>query len=94
MSPLGMAGPVCSTVQQLGLNCSCSDWLPDTCSHSLKMPHPHSINITTSCYPVPSICCHDLVYDWFESLAECLHWNVRKKQAQLIDVMDDSDTEN
>uniref|UniRef100_A0A674MH30 NAD(+) kinase n=1 Tax=Takifugu rubripes TaxID=31033 RepID=A0A674MH30_TAKRU len=42
------------------------------------------IKITTSCYPVPSICCHDLVYDWFESLAECLHWNVRKRQLYSI----------
>lgn len=54
----------------------------------------HSIKITTSCYPVPSICCHDLVYDWFESLAECLHWNVRKRQARLADASDSSDTEN
>lgn len=53
-----------------------------------------SIKITTSCYPVPSICCHDLVYDWFESLAECLHWNVRKRQARLADASDSSDTEN
>ncbi|KAI3374776.1 hypothetical protein L3Q82_021336 [Scortum barcoo] len=52
------------------------------------------IKITTSCYPVPSICCHDLVYDWFESLAQCLHWNVRKRQARLADVSDSSDTEN
>lgn len=55
---------------------------------------PGSIKITTSCYPVPSICCHDLVYDWFESLAQCLHWNVRKRQARLADVSDSSDTEN
>lgn len=54
----------------------------------------HSIKITTSCYPVPSICCHDLVYDWFESLAQCLHWNVRKRQARLADASDSSDTEN
>lgn len=54
----------------------------------------NSIKITTSCYPVPSICCHDLVYDWFESLAECLHWNVRKRQARLADASDSSDTEN
>ncbi|CAG02372.1 unnamed protein product, partial [Tetraodon nigroviridis] len=50
------------------------------------------IKITTSCFPVPSICCHDLVYDWFESLAECLHWNVRKRQARLADASDSSDT--
>lgn len=39
-----------------------------------------SITITTSCFPVPSICFRDPVNDWFESLAQCLHWNVRKKQ--------------
>lgn len=54
----------------------------------------NSIKITTSCYPVPSICCHDLVYDWFESLAQCLHWNVRKRQARLADVSESSDTED
>uniref|UniRef100_A0A667XY02 NAD(+) kinase n=1 Tax=Myripristis murdjan TaxID=586833 RepID=A0A667XY02_9TELE len=45
-----------------------------------EIHHGDCIKITTSCYPVPSICCHDLVYDWFESLAQCLHWNVRKRQ--------------
>lgn len=42
-----------------------------------------SITITTSCFPVPSICFRDPVNDWFESLAQCLHWNVRKKQNYL-----------
>lgn len=42
-----------------------------------------SISITTSCFPVPSICFRDPVNDWFESLGECLHWNVRKKQNHL-----------
>ncbi|XP_051554477.1 NAD kinase-like [Myxocyprinus asiaticus] len=59
-----------------------------------EIQHGDSIKITTSCYPVPSICCHDLVYDWFESLAQCLHWNVRKKQTCLTDACDSSDTEN
>ncbi|XP_035994284.1 NAD kinase b [Fundulus heteroclitus] len=59
-----------------------------------EIQHGDCIKITTSCYPVPSICCHDLVYDWFESLAQCLHWNVRKRQARLEDVSDSSDTEN
>ncbi|XP_056599887.1 NAD kinase b [Triplophysa dalaica] len=59
-----------------------------------EIHHGDSIKITTSCYPLPSICCHDLVYDWFESLAECLHWNVRKKQARLTDISDSSETEN
>uniref|UniRef100_A0A3P8Y7W2 NAD(+) kinase n=1 Tax=Esox lucius TaxID=8010 RepID=A0A3P8Y7W2_ESOLU len=60
-----------------------------------EIRHGDCIKITTSCYPLPSICCHDLVYDWFESLAQCLHWNVRKKQARLADdVSQSSDTEN
>ncbi|XP_053546338.1 NAD kinase [Bombina bombina] len=42
--------------------------------------HGDSIIITTSCYPVPSISFRDPINDWFDSLAECLHWNVRKKQ--------------
>lgn len=46
--------------------------------------HGDSITITTSCYPVPSICFRDPVNDWFESLAECLHWNVRKKQNHFV----------
>ncbi|XP_056452702.1 NAD kinase-like isoform X1 [Gadus chalcogrammus] len=45
--------------------------------------HGDSITITTSCFPVPSICFRDPVTDWFESLAQCLHWNVRKKQHHL-----------
>ncbi|XP_046884462.1 NAD kinase b isoform X2 [Hypomesus transpacificus] len=60
-----------------------------------EIQHGDCIKITTSCYPLPSICCHDLVYDWFESLAQCLHWNVRKRQARLADdLSDNSDTEN
>ncbi|XP_041130458.1 NAD kinase-like isoform X2 [Polyodon spathula] len=46
--------------------------------------HGDSITITTSCYPVPSVCFRDPVNDWFESLAECLHWNVRKKQNPFV----------
>ncbi|XP_034742609.1 NAD kinase b isoform X1 [Etheostoma cragini] len=59
-----------------------------------EIQHGDCIKITTSCFPVPSICCHDLVYDWFESLAQCLHWNVRKRQERLADISDSSDTEN
>uniref|UniRef100_UPI00358E8699 NAD kinase isoform X1 n=1 Tax=Myxine glutinosa TaxID=7769 RepID=UPI00358E8699 len=50
-----------------------------------EIRHGDSIKITTSCFPVPSVCCHDPVYDWFESLARCLHWNVRKRQGWLCD---------
>uniref|UniRef100_A0A674DNU6 NAD(+) kinase n=1 Tax=Salmo trutta TaxID=8032 RepID=A0A674DNU6_SALTR len=45
--------------------------------------HGDNITITTSCFPIPSICFRDPVNDWFESLTQCLHWNVRKKQNYL-----------
>lgn len=44
-----------------------------------------SLRVTTSSYPVPSVCAEDQISDWFDSLAECLHWNVRKKQRQFDD---------
>ncbi|XP_053775946.1 NAD kinase isoform X1 [Desmodus rotundus] len=50
-----------------------------------EIRHGDSISITTSCYPLPSICVRDPVSDWFESLAQCLHWNVRKRQAHFAE---------
>jgi NAD+ kinase len=47
-----------------------------------------SLSVTTSIYPVPSICAQDQISDWFASLAECLHWNVRKKQKHLDELSD------
>ncbi|CAB4039422.1 NAD kinase-like isoform X3, partial [Paramuricea clavata] len=38
------------------------------------------IRITTSVYPVPCLTREDQITDWFTSLGECLHWNVRQKQ--------------
>ncbi|XP_077533572.1 NAD kinase-like isoform X2 [Haemaphysalis longicornis] len=51
-----------------------------------ELQHGESLKVTTSIYPVPSICAQDQISDWFDSLAECLHWNMRKKQRQLTDV--------
>ena len=42
-----------------------------------------SVRITTSVYPVPAICRFDQLGDWFESLADILHWNLRKSQLNL-----------
>ncbi|KAF4520378.1 hypothetical protein B566_EDAN012883 [Ephemera danica] len=47
-----------------------------------------SLRVTTSVYPVPSICAQDQISDWFDSLAECLHWNVRKRQKHLDELSD------
>lgn len=50
------------------------------------IPPLRSLRVNTSIYPVPSICAQDQISDWFDSLAECLHWNVRKGQKSLDDV--------
>lgn len=47
-----------------------------------------SLRVTTSIYPVPSICAQDQISDWFDSLAECLHWNVRKRQKHFEELSD------
>ncbi|XP_042806534.1 NAD kinase isoform X1 [Panthera leo] len=59
-----------------------------------EIRHGDSISITTSCYPLPSICVRDPVSDWFESLAQCLHWNVRKKQAYFEEEEEEEDEED
>ena len=41
--------------------------------------------MTTSIYPVPSICAEDQIADWFASLDECLRWNDRKRQKHFDD---------
>jgi len=53
-----------------------------------ELCHGESLRVTTSIYPVPSICAQDQISDWFASLAECLHWNVRKKQKHFDELSD------
>ncbi|XP_072035845.1 NAD kinase-like isoform X2 [Amphiura filiformis] len=38
------------------------------------------VRITTSVFPVASVCRTDQVTDWFDSLVECMHWNTRQRQ--------------
>ncbi|XP_066963816.1 NAD kinase-like isoform X6 [Macrobrachium rosenbergii] len=45
-----------------------------------ELLHGDSLRVTTSIYPVPSICAEDQIADWFASLDECLRWNDRKRQ--------------
>lgn len=52
----------------------------------------YSVRITTAQYPVPSVCAKDQMDDWFESLAECLHWNVRKPQKPMPTLIDSPST--
>jgi len=53
-----------------------------------ELCHGDSLRVNTSIYPIPSICAQDQISDWFDSLAECLHWNVRKKQKHLDELTD------
>ncbi|XP_017838068.1 NAD kinase isoform X2 [Drosophila busckii] len=56
--------------------------------NDLELSHGDSLRVTTSIYPVPSICAQDQISDWFDSLAEGLHWNVRKRQKCLDELSD------
>ncbi|CAG5130007.1 unnamed protein product, partial [Candidula unifasciata] len=42
-----------------------------------------SLRVTTSMYPVPSICAADQIADWFDGLSVCLNWNLRLSQRPL-----------
>jgi len=46
----------------------------------VELKHDKYLSISTSEFPVPSICRSNQISDWFEGLADCLHWNQRKKQ--------------
>lgn len=50
-----------------------------------ELLHGDSLRVTTSIYPVPSICAEDQIADWFASLDECLRWNDRKRQKHFDD---------
>lgn len=51
--------------------------------NSGELKKGYHLTITTSIYPLPSICRSDQMNDWFEGLGMCLHWNQRQKQLPL-----------
>ena len=51
--------------------------------NTTELKPDYYLSITTSEFPLPSICRSDQVNDWFEGLAQCLHWNQRQKQLPL-----------
>ena len=50
-----------------------------------KLLRDNYLLITTSQYPLPSICRNDQINDWFEGLALCLNWNQRPPQLPFLD---------
>lgn len=65
-----------------------TSWVSFDGRNRQELRHGDSLRVTTSIYPVPSICAQDQISDWFDSLAECLHWNVRKRQKCLDELSD------
>ncbi|XP_076269158.1 NAD kinase-like isoform X3 [Rhynchophorus ferrugineus] len=65
-----------------------TSWVSFDGRNRQELVHGDSLRVTTSIYPVPSICAQDQITDWFDSLGECLHWNVRKKQKHLDELTD------
>jgi len=63
-------------------------WLSFDGRSRQELRHGDTLSVTTSVYPVPSICAQDQISDWFDSLADCLQWNVRKRQKTFDDDMD------
>lgn len=58
-------------------------WFSVDGRNTTELRQGYYISITTSEYPLPSICRSDQINDWFEGLATCLHWNQRQKQLPL-----------
>ncbi|XP_017838073.1 NAD kinase isoform X2 [Drosophila busckii] len=65
-----------------------TSWVSFDGRNRQELFHGDSLRVTTSRYPVPSICAQDQITDWFASLADGLHWNVRKRQKCLDELSD------
>ncbi len=58
-----------------------------------ELKHGFNLIITTSEYPLLSICHNDQITDWFSGLVTNLHWNQRNKQLPLNSCYLRSDSE-
>ncbi|XP_060656269.1 NAD kinase-like isoform X2 [Drosophila nasuta] len=65
-----------------------TSWVSFDGRNRQELFHGDSLRVTTSIYPMPSICAQDQISDWFASLADGLHWNVRKRQKCLDELSD------
>ncbi|KAK3854917.1 hypothetical protein Pcinc_038647, partial [Petrolisthes cinctipes] len=68
-------------------------WVSFDGRHQQELMVGDSLRVTTSIYPVPSICAEDQIADWFASLDECLRWNDRKRQRHFDEPEDLSPTD-
>jgi NAD+ kinase len=58
-------------------------WVSFDGRHRVNLKAGDSIGITSSPFPVPTICKDNQSGDWFGSLERCLGWNKREKQKTL-----------
>lgn len=45
--------------------------------HRVPLQQGDALVVTSSIYPVPTLCLYDQTKDWFDSLGRCLRWNER-----------------
>jgi NAD+ kinase len=57
-----------------------SAWVSFDGRHRAHLQSGDAIHISTSHFPVPTICKISQSQDWFGGLEECLAWNKRERQ--------------
>lgn len=77
----------------LGADARHTAWFSVDGRANKELKHGHNITITTSEYPLLSICRSDQITDWFSGLVTNLHWNQRSKQLPLNSCYIRSDSE-
>lgn len=65
---------------RVGANSRSTAWVGFDGRNRQEIYQGDSVVVSTSPYPVPAINNTGHVTDWFDSLGECLQWNVRKQQ--------------
>jgi len=58
-------------------------WVHFDGQQRLELSHSDAVVIEMSNWPVPCVNKSNQISDWFNSLATCLHWNVRDEQTML-----------
>lgn len=78
---------------KLGTDARHTAWFSVDGRANKELKHGYNLLITTSEYPLLSICRSDQITDWFSGLVTNLHWNQRNKQLPLNSCYLRSDSE-
>jgi NAD+ kinase len=55
-------------------------WVSFDGRHRVELKAGDRLQVSTSEFPVPTLCCVDQSRDWFGGLEGCLNWNRRERQ--------------